>query len=295
MTRIRFLMPLTLLAISILSIASCGGQSVPLLSDYPRLFKEDTMIIRCCAQCEYTDAEMIAAKLEELTGNAVVIKKYDEVSEQDKRAYNLILVGGPRGDSVYRQVYEMTDATEVTADYPGECKAILEILPNPWNKDRVLLTVIAYHDCWGMEAATMMLTNDSKIEELSGNLMIVASTYVRTTTMPSGYVDAWVSPGNIVAHVGEDVVITCNGRPMISTPVDITSVEVASLDSNESLIRKQPMNPMTNESFNTLFNTTYTIRGDEAFYRPFINFSLIQMSENYSEYTDYLFPIIIQN
>lgn len=295
MIRIKFLIPLTLLAISILSVSSCGGKAVPLLSDYPSLFKKDTMIIRGGAQYVYTDAEMIAAKLEELTRNAVMIKNDDEVTEDDKKAYNLILVEVPMANSVLRQVYEMTDATEVTPDYPGDCRAILEILPNPWNKNKVLLTVTAYHDSWGMEAATVMLTNDSKIEELNGNLMIVASTYVRTTTIPSGYVDAWVSPGNIVAHVGEDVVITCNGRPMIGTPVDITSVEVAFLDSNESLIRKQPMNPMTNESFNTLFNTTYTIRGDEAFYRPFINFSLIQMSKNYSEYTDYLFPIIIHN
>src|SRR4030042_1596264 len=190
MIRIKFLMPLTLLAISILSVASCGGNSVPLLSDYPRLFKEDTMIIRNGAQYVYTNAEMIAAKLEQLTGNAVIIKNDDEVSEDDK---------------------------------------------------------------WGMEAATMMLTNDSKIEELSGNLMIVASTYTRTRTMPSGYVSIWVSPGDIIAHVGEDVVISCYVSPQISTHVDLTSFEIAFLDSNESLIRKQTMSPVDCWSFNTTY------------------------------------------
>src|SRR4030042_1573993 len=100
MIRIKFLMPLTLLAISILSVASCGGNSVPLLSDYPRLFKEDTMIIRNGAQYVYTNAEMIAAKLEQLTGNAVIIKNDDEVSEDDKRKYNLILIEEPTGNEV---------------------------------------------------------------------------------------------------------------------------------------------------------------------------------------------------
>lgn len=291
MIRIKFLIPLTLLAISILSVSSCGGKSVPLLNDYPRLFEEDTMIIRNGAQYVYTNAEMIAAKLEQLTGNAVIIKNDDEVSEDDKKAYNLILVEVPTANSVLSQVYGMTNATEVTADYPGECKAIIEILPNPWNKNKVLLTVTSYYDKWGMEAATMMLTNDSKIEELNGNLMIVASAYTRTRTMPSGYVDIWVSPGDIIAHVGEDVVISCYVSPQISTHVDLTSFEIAFLDSNESLIRKQTMSPVDLWSF----NTTYTIRGDEAFYRPTINFSINDMTENYSEYTDYLFPIMIHD
>jgi len=47
----------------------------------------------------------------------------------------------------------MTNATRVTEEYPGEGKGVLEILPNPWNKERAMLFVEGW-DEWGVKAGS---------------------------------------------------------------------------------------------------------------------------------------------
>jgi hypothetical protein len=113
------------------------------LSDYPELFQKDGLIIvgESASQIELESAEAIAAELERITGHKPITKADSEVSQNGKFDHNLILVGTPHSNSLLQEVYSVTNATRVTAGYPGENKGILEILANPWNVDGALLLV----------------------------------------------------------------------------------------------------------------------------------------------------------
>ena len=41
----------------------------------------------------------------------------------------------------------MTNATRVTEEFPGEGKGVLEILPNPWDKNKAMLLVEGWDEC----------------------------------------------------------------------------------------------------------------------------------------------------
>lgn len=109
-------------------------------------------------------------------------------------------------------------------------------------------------------------------------------------TEPTGYLDVSVFPGDIITNIGEEVTIHCSIMPLINTPVDISSVELALFDFNGSLIRTKPMNlenPLT-------ATVTYIIVGDEASYKPLINFSINPSNPKFfSEYTAKAFAIKI--
>jgi len=114
------------------------------------------------------------------------------------------------------------------------------------------------------------------------------SEYVKTTTVPSGYLEVSVSPGRISADIGEQVEIRCLIGSLVNTPVEVGSVEVTVFDSSDSLIRGQAMTMDSDWSANTV----YTIIGDEAYYRLKVNFTtpLVEPRE-YSEFTADSFPI----
>ncbi|HEY9246289.1 MAG TPA: hypothetical protein VIO11_05525, partial [Candidatus Methanoperedens sp.] len=63
-----------------------------------------------------------------------------------------------------REVYERTNATEVTNNSPGAGKGILEILKNPWNESKVLLLVEG-SDEWGVRAGSVVLDEKQKIKD----------------------------------------------------------------------------------------------------------------------------------
>lgn len=114
------------------------------------------------------------------------------------------------------------------------------------------------------------------------------SEYVKTTTVPSGYLEVSVSPGRISADIGEQVEICCIIGSLINTPVEVGSVEVTVFDSSDSLIRGQPMTMDSDWSANTV----YTIIGDEAYYRLKVNFGTpLAEPREYSEFTADSFPI----
>lgn len=121
------------------------------------------------------------------------------------------------------------------------------------------------------------------------NIKLPSST---SRTEPSGYLDVTVSPGDIITNIGEEVTIHCSIMPLINTPVEITSVELALFDSSDSLIRTKPMDL---ENYLTAA-VTYTIVGDEASYKPLIGFSINPSNpEFFSEYTAKAFAIKIDS
>lgn len=172
----KIILPL-LVGIVLLPV-SCTGESQTqdselLLSDYPVPFEEETMIVipEDASQVVVECASAIVAKLQELTGNEPLIKNDLAVAEGDKASYNLILVGTPNSNALLEQVYDLANLTKVTAEYPGENKGILQILENPWNPDRALL-IVAGSDEWGVSAGGEILTNENKIKELTGGVVI---------------------------------------------------------------------------------------------------------------------------
>ena len=113
------------------------------LSDFPKAFMESTLIVvgDNASEIEMQAAKEIADYLENKSGNKPLIKKHSEISDEDKRNYNLIVVGTPKTNSLLEEVYVVADAMRVTEEFPGEGRGVLEILPNPWNEERVMLLV----------------------------------------------------------------------------------------------------------------------------------------------------------
>ena len=68
------------------------------LSDFPEAFKDGTLIVvgDNASDIEMQAVNEIADYLENETGNKPLIKKYSEITEEDKRNYNLIIVGTPK-------------------------------------------------------------------------------------------------------------------------------------------------------------------------------------------------------
>jgi len=150
---------------------SCTGKLD--LSDYPKLFEKEVMTVvgKNATHVELGSAQAIVEKLQELTGNRPSIKDDVTFVEGDKVSYNLILVGTPNSNDILEQIYTLTRLTKVTEEYPGESRGILEISRSPWHSDKALL-IVAGSDERGVKAACEMLTEDEKIKELSGKLVV---------------------------------------------------------------------------------------------------------------------------
>lgn len=183
------------------------------LSNYPELFKKDVMIIvgSNASQIELGTAEAIATNLKELAGNEPITKTDSEVSENDESDYNLILVGTPNSNSLLQEVYSATNATRVTAEYPGENKGVLQILRNPWNSDKALL-LVAGSDEWGVKAGSETLTDSEEIEGLGGT--IAMTEFIKEQDTNEGWIiggtrtsSILVKPSKTTLCTGEDFVI----------------------------------------------------------------------------------------
>ena len=127
-------------------------------------------------------------------------------------------------------------------------------------------------------------------EEETDTLPLDHPEYVKTITVPSGYLEVSVSPGAISANIGEQIEIRCAIYSLVNTPVEITSVELVVFDSDELLLRQQAM---TKDSYWSA-HTVYTIVGDEACYRLRVNFTTPYAEPGeYSEFTADSFPIAV--
>ena len=141
-----------------------------MLSDFPDVFENETIIVignnASLIEEESADAIAVRLELENLTGNLSIIMNETALSDDNKTGYNLILVGTPDSNSLLQVVYNLTNATEVTEEYPGANKGVLEILRNPWNVDKAMLLVVG-SDEWGVKAAASKLEQTYSINETS--------------------------------------------------------------------------------------------------------------------------------
>jgi len=112
-----------------------------------------------------------------------------------------------------------------------------------------------------------------------------------TQTIPLGYFELTVSPGEICANIGEQIEIRCSIYPLINTPIEISSVDVVLFDSYDSIIREQSM---TMDSYWSA-STVYTTVGDEAYYQLKVNFTFPYGEPGeHSEYGIHSFPILVK-
>ena len=291
-----------LILFAIVAASACGSYSAPVfeLSDYPERFSEDAAIIvrSSASDVELGAAAEIASKLAVLTENEPEIICDTDALEQNALDSNLILIATPDANEVLKEVYRLTDATEITGEYPGPGKAVLETTTNPWNSSKGLLIVGGSSES-GVIAASAMITDDDSISELNGRIMasefvedwVGVSSFTVTRTSPSGYLEVWVSPGDISANAGDETDVRCYVMPLINTPVEISSIELAVFDSQGSLISEQPMARQTGNEANLL----NTVAGDEASYKIRIDFSINPLEPEYfSEYTSDSFQITVQ-
>jgi hypothetical protein len=135
------------------------------LGNYPKLFEKDVIIVvgENETQVELEGAKEIAYNLGELTRNEPITKTDVEITEKEKAGYNLILLGRSNTNKMLSAVYERTNATKVTKEYPGSGKGILEILRNPWNESKMMLLVEG-SDEWGVRAGSVELEEIQKFK-----------------------------------------------------------------------------------------------------------------------------------
>jgi hypothetical protein len=166
------------------------------LSDYPKLFGEDVIIVigeNANKTLEYWGrtspryphltwmiggSETIAKNLYNLTGNTPVIKTDAELTERDRTECNLILLGNPLqvmvegrppdANTIITEIYESNPSMRrVTRDYPGRWKGwkgVLELFKNPWNPEKHILIVSGSEDR-GIKAALAKLEVIHEINE----------------------------------------------------------------------------------------------------------------------------------
>ena len=135
------------------------------LSEYPELFGQEAVIMigENASQMEIESAQEIAANLEIQTGNKPEIVS-SEKFESFKYSHNLIIVSTPKSNEILEEVCNMSNATRVTDEYPGEGKGILEVLRNPWNEERAMLLVEG-SDEWGVKVGGDTLQQNTKINQ----------------------------------------------------------------------------------------------------------------------------------
>jgi hypothetical protein len=116
----------------------------------------------------------------------------------------------------------------------------------------------------------------------------VSANEKKCLTVPSGYLELTVSPSEIYSGTGEEIEINCSMYSLVNTPIETNSVELIVFDSNNSLLREQEMTMSSHWSA----RTSYTIAGDEAYYRLKVKFTTPYADpKEYLEYTDCSFPI----
>lgn len=139
------------------------------LSDYPAVFKEDTLIVigKDASEIERESAHLIKENLKKSARTEPIIKSDKEILESDKNS-NLVLIGIPFSNGLLQEFYAMTDTgiERVTSEYPGKNKGVLQIFENPWNSEKALL-IAAGSDEWGIVATLEVLDELEKLDKLT--------------------------------------------------------------------------------------------------------------------------------
>lgn len=173
------------------------------LSDFPDVFKEDTLIVigDNASRITKESAEAIASQFENLTGNKPIINNDTTIVGDNKTGYNLILVGTHNSTSLLQEVYNLTNATKVTEEYLGSGTGILEILRNPWNEDKAMLLIVG-SDEDGMVAGINELywlhLSKKNFENSQGDIITVVGDLKMPMASWSPFFDECFSPSPFI-------------------------------------------------------------------------------------------------
>jgi hypothetical protein len=113
------------------------------LADCPSLFNEDVLIVlgERTSDLESKTAAFLSQKLGALFASPPAVKTIDELSSEDWAQYNVVLAGTPNSLNIPQAIRDESGEPEVTPQYPGDGKSVLEIGRNPWNREKALVVI----------------------------------------------------------------------------------------------------------------------------------------------------------
>jgi hypothetical protein len=238
-----------------------------MLSNFPDVFKNDTIIVigENASLIENECAEAITENLNKRTWNIPRVKSDAELTEDDKAKYDLILVGGPRTNSIVQELYVINKniQAKITNDWPGSNKGVVEILISPWNAEKCLL-VVAGWDEYGTNAAANKLVQSHTLN----NRTIIVEYEIPSDLLPSPDL---VTPPNT----------TTTDNPMITFGwynVKDAQKYLLQVDNNSNF-RSPEIETYTNES---QFTPRTPLSGDTYYWRV----KMIDKTNNESDWSD---------
>ncbi|MDD5701254.1 MAG: cellulose biosynthesis cyclic di-GMP-binding regulatory protein BcsB [Dehalococcoidales bacterium] len=170
---------LLLVAALMLTLNASGIFGKPQLNAYPEAFsRNSTIVVSASASPEETQAaDNILSYLRMSPDANVSIKKENEVIEEEKAYFNLILIGIQDSNTILDEVRKKAKLPPITADYPGVEQGLIEIVTSPWNKEGLII-LVAGSDGLGVQAASAVI---SSVYGLEKNLVIVDAEYIDET------------------------------------------------------------------------------------------------------------------
>ena len=116
------------------------------------------------------------------------------------------------------------------------------------------------------------------------------STQIIARSIPSGYLELTITPGEIYANIGDEIEVCVDIYSLVNTPVEMNSVELVLYGPEKTQLRKQIMTMDSAWSG----HTSYIVEGDEAYYRLTLNFTMPYVdNKDHSEYTAEFIPISV--
>ena len=105
----------------------------------------------------------VVSKFNEMAERSLTVKLTSEVSEDDFKTYDLIILGTPNSNKVISTIYAKCC---ISRQDPGSIDAVLEVSTNPWNLAKSLL-IISGTDELALKTLGLLLTDSSKMSELN--------------------------------------------------------------------------------------------------------------------------------
>jgi len=144
------------------------------------------------SEIEMQATNEIAKYLENKTGNKPLIKKYSEITLEDKRNYNLIVVGTSNSNPMLRKIceecirknFKKLEFKGISSYWQGTGKGYILILENLWQANKCMLIVGGY-DHNGINSAVSILLDADIIKSTNNSgILVKLENNTRIQTLP---------------------------------------------------------------------------------------------------------------
>lgn len=158
----------------------------------------------------------------------------------------------------------------------------------------ILCSIIILSSCGDplVEESTTSKTDQQEADSIQTEVSQQQGELTQIITMsePSKYFELTISPANVDANTGDEIEVYIDIYSLVNTPVEMNSIELVLYGPEKTQLRKQLM---TMDSPWSGY-TSYVIKGDEAYYRLTLNFTMPYVdNKDYSEYSAEFIPISI--